>query len=277
MRHRLRFGQLAAGTTGMTLLLMLLGVLTAATGTGLSCQAQWPFCDGGLFPATVASVPEWAHRVWAMLTGFLILGVAAWAWYPERRPVRQRYAAGLAAALLPAQVFLGAVTVTFSGRIPGGYSVPVQTAHFGTALLIFGALAATAGWAASPARRSALRPLALAALLVPAYAAVSRGLLLPYSYPVQAASTGVGFALVAALVVAAVRAETRPLRWTTALALALLSAHLLLARALYPVVPGAETLYAFGTGAVVGTVLVAAGLAYRGPASRGGPGALRTR
>jgi cytochrome c oxidase assembly protein subunit 15 len=275
---RLRFRHLAAGTTGMTLLLLLLGVLTAATGTGLSCQAQWPFCDGGLFPATVASVPEWAHRVWAMLTGFLILGVAGWSWYPERRERRQRSAATLAAALLPVQVLLGAVTVTFSGRIPGGYSVPVQTAHFGTALLIFGALAATFAWAAAPGRRSARRPLALAALLVPAYAAVSRGLFFPYSYPVQAASTGIGFALVAALVLAGVRADARPVRRVTALALTLLSAHLLLARALYPVAPGTETLYALGTGAVVGTVLLAAGLAYRhrGPAG-GGPGALRTR
>lgn len=274
---RVRFRHLAAGTTGMTLLLMLLGVLTAATGTGLSCQAQWPFCDGGLFPATVASVPEWAHRVWAMLTGFLILGVAGWAWYPERRPARQRYAATLAAALLPVQVLLGAVTVTFSGRIPGGYSVPVQTAHFGAALLIFGALAAATAWAADPARRSARRPLAVAALLLPAYVAVSRGLLFPYSYPVQAASTGAGFALVAALVVAGVRADAPPVRYATALALALLSGHLLLARALYPVVPGAEALYVLGTGAVVGTVLLAAGLAYRGLAEGGTPGVFRTR
>jgi cytochrome c oxidase assembly protein subunit 15 len=261
---RLRFRHAAAGTTASTLVLMLLGVLTAATGTGLSCRAQWPFCDGGLFPATFASVPEWAHRAVAMLVGFAILGLAVWAWRSGREK-RIRYASVAAVLVLPTQVILGAITVTFGGRVPGGYSVPVQAAHFATALTIFGLLAATTAWAARGGEGRARAALLWGAVLAPAYALVSRGLFVPYWTPqMQSASYAFGLALFAALLCGALWSSRPALRRALGATLAVLGLHLLLGRALYAVLPGAATLYVLGTGFVVAATVLAAAVSYRG-------------
>ncbi|KTG09510.1 cytochrome oxidase assembly protein [Haloprofundus marisrubri] len=133
------FRRFAAFTTASTALLMMLGIYTAATGSGLACSAQWPLCDNGLLPQTVPSFIEWFHRLVAMVIGFQILGTAAWAW--KRNSKRSvKLSTTLALVVLPLQVSIGAVTVTLSGLVPNGYSVPTQAAHFVVALTIFGAL-----------------------------------------------------------------------------------------------------------------------------------------
>jgi cytochrome c oxidase assembly protein subunit 15 len=133
-----RFRHLAAVTTGLTFSLILLGVYTAAMGAGLSCSAQWPFCDGGLIPQTWPSFVEWFHRLVAMITGFFILGTAAGAWkYHGEKRIRG--AATLALAVTPIQVVLGGATVFV-------YTPVVQVAHHAAALVIFGALVATTLW-----------------------------------------------------------------------------------------------------------------------------------
>ena len=140
----LTFRRYAAFVTGMALTLISLGVYTAATGAGLACAQQWPLCDGGVLPQTVPSFIEWFHRLWAMITGFLILGVAAWAWLQrDRIATRSRRAATLATVITPLQAVFGAITVTLNGTIPGGYSAPVHAAHFLTGFSIFALLTYT--------------------------------------------------------------------------------------------------------------------------------------
>ncbi|QLG63002.1 COX15/CtaA family protein [Halorarum salinum] len=136
----LTFRRYAAFVTSATLALVMLGIYTAASGAGLACAQQWPLCDGGVLPQSIPSFIEWFHRLWAMITGFLILGVAAWAWRGTF-PRRTRWAATVAVVLTPLQAVLGAVTVTFNGRLPGGYSMPVHAAHFVTGFVIFVGLA----------------------------------------------------------------------------------------------------------------------------------------
>ncbi|PSP43743.1 cytochrome AA3 biosynthesis protein [Halobacteriales archaeon QH_6_64_20] len=118
-----------------------LGVYTAAAGAGLSCGARWPLCNGflGLFPANWPSFIEWFHRLFAMITGFVILGTtyAAWRHTGDRR---LRWGSAVALLVLPAQIVLGGLTVTV-------YTELIQVAHHGAALLIFGALVATTAWA----------------------------------------------------------------------------------------------------------------------------------
>lgn len=133
-----RFRHLAAVTTGLTFALILLGVYTAAMGAGLSCSAQWPFCDGGLIPQTFPSFVEWFHRLIAMIAGFFILGTTVGAWkYHDQRRIRG--AATLALAATPLQMILGGATVFV-------YTPVVQVAHHAAAMIIFGALLATTLW-----------------------------------------------------------------------------------------------------------------------------------
>ncbi|WP_435064111.1 COX15/CtaA family protein [Halobaculum sp. EA56] len=141
---RLTFRRYAAFTTGMALTLISLGIYTAATGAGLACAQQWPLCDGGVLPQSIPSFIEWFHRLWAMITGFLILGGAVWAWRArDRLTARTRYAVTLATVLTPLQAIFGAITVTLNGALPGGYSAPVHAAHFLTGFSIFALLSYT--------------------------------------------------------------------------------------------------------------------------------------
>ena len=143
----LTFRRYAAATTGMTLTLFAIGVYTAATGSGLACQAQWPLCSDQLIPALTINPDfiEWFHRVWAMFTGFLIIGVAGWTWLGSFDR-RTRLAATLAVAILPIQITVGAITVTIGGLVPGGYTVSTHAAHLIVALTIFTLLGLVTMW-----------------------------------------------------------------------------------------------------------------------------------
>ncbi|WP_121822591.1 COX15/CtaA family protein [Halostella salina] len=137
-----RFRGLAVATAITTLLLILIGLYTAVAGFGLTCETRWPLCDGavfGLFPANWGSFVEWFHRLVAMVTGFMILGLTGLAWRGGRQR-RVRYATALATLVLPSQIVLGALTVT-------EYELLILAAHFTTALLIFLPLIAVAAWA----------------------------------------------------------------------------------------------------------------------------------
>jgi len=139
MMKRPSYRQFALFATALTGTLVALGVYTAATGSGLACSQQWPLCDNGLLPQTLPSFIEWFHRLVAMVTGFVIVGVAGAAWVGDQSR-RTALLATTALVLLPLQISLGAVTVTLNGAIPGGYSVPTQAAHLLVALSIFTAL-----------------------------------------------------------------------------------------------------------------------------------------
>jgi cytochrome c oxidase assembly protein subunit 15 len=136
-----RFRGLAVATAITTFLLILIGLYTATAGFGLTCETRWPVCDGavfGLFPADWGSFVEWFHRLVAMVTGFMILGLTAAAWR-GRRSRRVRYASATATVVLPTQIVLGALTVT-------EYELLILAAHFSTALLIFLPVTAVAAW-----------------------------------------------------------------------------------------------------------------------------------
>jgi cytochrome c oxidase assembly protein subunit 15 len=132
----LTFERYTATATGMAGLLIALGIYTAASGSGLACAQQWPLCDGGVLPQTIPSFVEWFHRLWAMVTGFVIAGAALWAWRRDV-PRSTTTAAVVAAVLTPMQAVFGAITVTLEGAVPGGYSAPIHAAHFVTGVSIF--------------------------------------------------------------------------------------------------------------------------------------------
>ncbi|AUX08051.1 cytochrome c oxidase assembly protein [Halalkaliarchaeum desulfuricum] len=187
----LTFRRYAGLTTGMTLALFAIGVYTAATGSGLACQAQWPLCSDQLVPALTFNPDfvEWFHRVWAMVTGFFIIGMAGWAWRLDDR--RIRLAATLAVVVLPLQIAVGAVTVTVGGLVPGGYTMSTHALHLVVALLIFTFLGLATFWAGSDGRGPSVRRVRLtlfAALgLLLAGAVFSRAIpLLTYSPGAQA-------------------------------------------------------------------------------------------
>jgi cytochrome c oxidase assembly protein subunit 15 len=231
-----RLRRLLAGTTVLTLVLMLLGIYTAGAGAGLTCSGRWPFCDGwlGLFPANWLSFLEWFHRLVAMVTGFVILGTAALAWKRDADR-RIRWALLAAVALLPLQIALGALTVTLSGLFPGGYSPPVTAAHFLTALLIFTAIAGSTALAYRSVPSKTLRRVSLLALgLFPLTYLFSFGTVFAFTPEVQAVNYGLSLTLFALVVAVVVWAPTdhRRQRVLSAVAAVLLGFQMLLGRRL---------------------------------------------
>ncbi|VTT85715.1 cytochrome-c-aa3 oxidase assembly factor CtaA [Halorubrum sp. DM2] len=182
----------------MTLVLFSLGVYTAATGSGLACQAQWPLCSDQLIPALTINPDfiEWFHRAWAMVTGFLIVGVAGWTWLGSGFDRRTRLAATLAVAILPLQITVGAITVTLSGLVPGGYTVSTHAAHLIVALTIFTLLGLATIWGGGRGSVRLLRAAAAVAVAgIVASALFSRAVpFLNYAPPAQAAFYVTGLA-----------------------------------------------------------------------------------
>lgn len=228
LRHAL------AGTTALVGAVMLLGVFTAAEGAGLTCAQRWPLCDGplaGLLPANYLSAVEWGHRVVAGATGLLALGVTALTWL-RGAAKRVRYAVTVALVLLPAQVFLGMLTVTT-------YEWVILLAHFTTATLIFGLFVAGAAWqytedasTRTTAERARLSTIAATGLL-PFVAVLQPRLLFAFGSAVQVAYYLVALGTFAALLTATVWLRAERTRAATGLAAIIVAALLVLGRQTY--------------------------------------------
>ena len=202
------FRRLLLVTTVSTALTALLGVFTASTGAGLTCEARWPLCDGavfGLFPANFMSFIEWSHRLVAMITGVLIVGsaVAAWRGGHQRRV---RFATVGALLLTPLQIVFGAFTVLVHEFV-FGYSIVVLTLHFALAALILALLVAATVWAYAAAGAVSLerveRAGGAALLGFPLLVALTPRLFLDFGEVAQLLYYGFGFAVFSALCVVA--------------------------------------------------------------------------
>src|SRR3954465_15738357 len=103
-----RFQKLAGLTLATSLLLVTIGVIVRATGSGLGCP-DWPLCHGQLIPALddPKAWIEWVHRTVAVIIGFEIFALAALA-FVDLRGRRTLLAATVVAVLLVGfQAWLG--------------------------------------------------------------------------------------------------------------------------------------------------------------------------
>jgi heme A synthase len=112
-------------------LLLVVGGIVSATGSGLGCP-DWPLCHGQLIPDfnNREVFIEWSHRLVASLVGLLVLATAIVAWREKMRLV-----AGLSLFLLLAQARLGGLTVKLELTSP-----EVTTAHLALGFALFAVL-----------------------------------------------------------------------------------------------------------------------------------------
>jgi heme a synthase len=143
-------------------LLMTMGNIVSATGSGLGCP-DWPLCHGRLLPPAQTEVLiEFSHRLKAIPFTLLLLVTVVLTWRRTTARAPRRLSLILV-ALLAAQIGLGGVTVLF--KLPD----LVSTAHLVNALLILAGLIilaeGTRAHAPVPARLRRLCMAGLAALL----------------------------------------------------------------------------------------------------------------
>jgi heme o synthase len=126
-----RFQRLAAATLGTAILLVTIGVVVRATGSGLGCP-DWPLCHGQVLPplGDAKAWIEWVHRTVAALIGFEILGLALLAWIDHRDRRSLLWPSVAAVGLVGFQAWLGRETVRLGNS---GESV---TAHLAAAMLL---------------------------------------------------------------------------------------------------------------------------------------------
>jgi heme o synthase len=146
-----RFQRLAAATVFAAFVLVVIGVAVRATDSGLACP-HWPGCfEGQFLPGLDAGFQvwiEWIHRTVAAIIGFLILGMAIFA-FLDHRSQRAILLPSIAAVLLVGfQAYLGARTVQLGNT---GESV---TAHLAAAMALVGLLVYLLVRSSYPARLS---------------------------------------------------------------------------------------------------------------------------
>jgi heme a synthase len=132
------FRKLALASTAATLLLVAVGGLVRATGSGLGCGDDWPDCNGQLIPVLNARpvIIEWSHRAIAMVVGILVvlLVVRAFAEHRGRPAIIKASIAAL--VLVVFQALLGRVVVKEE------LEVLLVMGHLTTAMLFLGVLIA---------------------------------------------------------------------------------------------------------------------------------------
>jgi len=132
-----RFQRLAATTVATVFLLVTIGVIVRATGSGEACP-NWPGCFPGQFlpgfDAGAQAWIEWIHRTVASLIGLLALALAFVAWRDHRDRPSLLWPSIGAVALVGFQAWLGEETVRL------GNSGPSVTAHLATAMALVGLL-----------------------------------------------------------------------------------------------------------------------------------------
>ena len=183
-----RFQKLSIATTASTALLVAVGGLVRATGSGLGCPG-WPTCFGRWIPPLeYHAIIEYSHRLLASVVVVLVGLQAFAAWRRRRTVARILRPAAAAVGLVLFQAGLGGVVVE------GGLHATVVAAHFATAMALLGVLVVV-----TTSSLGRVEPLPTPAAADPAFArltlvtAVAAGALLVVGAYVRAEGAGLAF------------------------------------------------------------------------------------
>ena len=141
-----RFASLLAATALGVYLLVIVGATTALTDAAAACPT-WPACNGHwLVPLDEPKLAvAWGHRVAAALVGVLLAATLVVGWRAAERR-RVRLSLGVAAALYPLQIGLGAFAATTAT------AATLSAVHLLVGMAIFSGVVLALAWTLEPER-----------------------------------------------------------------------------------------------------------------------------
>lgn len=112
MRSLSRF---AWATLAFNVVVILMGAVVRATGSGAGCGRSWPTCHGQAVPElSGATAIEFSHRVVSGVALLMVLVLVVWVWRRVPAPNQARRAAALSFVSIVFEALIGAVIVLFS-------------------------------------------------------------------------------------------------------------------------------------------------------------------
>jgi heme o synthase len=151
------FSRFAWGVLFFNLIIIAVGTVVRATGSGDGCGSHWPLCDGEVIPLapSVSKTIEFTHRVVSGIDGPLVIAllIGAFHLFPRRHPIRAF--AILTFIFTVIEALIGAVLVK-KGLVAENASIAravVMSIHLVNTFFLLAFLAITAWWASSGGER----------------------------------------------------------------------------------------------------------------------------
>jgi heme A synthase len=134
---------------GFNVVVIVLGALVRATGSGAGCGRSWPTCDGQIVPELEgATTIEYAHRLVSGIALLLVLALAIAVWRSVPKGGSARLGAGLSLVAIVGEALIGAMIVLAEWvaddtSVARAVSVPL---HLVNTLFLLAALSLTIFW-----------------------------------------------------------------------------------------------------------------------------------
>ena len=131
------------------MIVILLGALVRATGSGAGCGRSWPTCDGQIVPELEgATAIEYTHRLASGIALVLVVTLAIIVWSRVAKGGPARLGAGLSVVAIIGEALIGAMIVLAEwvaddSSVARAISVPL---HLVNTLFLLAALALTIVW-----------------------------------------------------------------------------------------------------------------------------------
>lgn len=136
-------------TLGFNVVVILLGALVRATGSGAGCGRSWPTCQGEVIPVLQgATAVEFTHRAASGVALILVLVLMGWVLTRAPRPHPARLPALLAGVAILVEAGIGAVIVLaeWVGEDASLARVVAVPLHLVNTLFLLAALTLTVFW-----------------------------------------------------------------------------------------------------------------------------------
>ena len=141
-------------TLVFNVVVILLGALVRATGSGAGCGASWPTCAGELIPtaASTATQIEFTHRASSGVALVAVISLAIMVLRSERKGDRLRKAAIWSVVAIVSEAAIGAAIVLFEwvaddASVARVVAVPL---HLANTFVLLAALTTLAWWLSTP-------------------------------------------------------------------------------------------------------------------------------